>query len=90
MEASAADRRLSAIQGHLIPATDDLCLQIQKNPTAGEFYQGMVFLDRWLVLCIGFCWVSLILSENKVFLLRGGKGLLYWLLISFLRVDVCI
>ncbi|KAI5658823.1 hypothetical protein M9H77_27616 [Catharanthus roseus] len=40
MEASAADRRLSAIQGHLIPATDDLCLQIQKNPTAGEFYQG--------------------------------------------------
>lgn len=37
----AAERRLRAIQGHLVPAADSLNLrQIRKNETAGEFVHG--------------------------------------------------
>uniref|UniRef100_A0A5B7AF08 Long-chain-fatty-acid--CoA ligase n=1 Tax=Davidia involucrata TaxID=16924 RepID=A0A5B7AF08_DAVIN len=40
---STAQRRLEAIQGHLLPATDDLSLQIQRNETAGEFVLGQKY-----------------------------------------------
>lgn len=44
MESSTAERRLGAIQSHLIPATSDkLSVEIHGNPTAGEFYQGESF-----------------------------------------------
>ncbi|MCE3050038.1 Long chain acyl-CoA synthetase 7 peroxisomal [Datura stramonium] len=41
---SSAERRLKAIQSHLVPATDDRSLSlIRSNPTAGEFVQGQGF-----------------------------------------------
>ena len=43
---STAERRLRAIQGHLISAADGLNLrQIHKNETAGEFVHGNLFFD---------------------------------------------
>ncbi|KAK4378964.1 hypothetical protein RND71_000826 [Anisodus tanguticus] len=41
---SSVERRLKAIQSHLVPATDDRSLSlIRSNPTAGEFLQGQGF-----------------------------------------------
>ncbi|CAA2958869.1 long chain acyl- synthetase 6, peroxisomal-like [Olea europaea subsp. europaea] len=37
---SRAERRIKAIQGHLVPATDESLLRISTNPTAGEFFNG--------------------------------------------------
>lgn len=37
---STAHRRLKAIQGHLLPSTEDPSDQIQTNQTAGEFSIG--------------------------------------------------
>ncbi|XP_009767906.1 long chain acyl-CoA synthetase 6, peroxisomal [Nicotiana tabacum] len=41
---SSAERRLKAIQNHLVPVIDDRSLSfIRSNPTAGEFVQGQGF-----------------------------------------------
>lgn len=40
---SAAQRRLKAIQAHLLPDTDDLLFQIQRNETASEFSLGQTY-----------------------------------------------
>lgn len=42
MESSTAERRMNAIQNHLVPSSVDgnLCLQIQRNYTTGEFVKG--------------------------------------------------
>ncbi|KAL2468540.1 Long chain acyl-CoA synthetase 7 [Forsythia ovata] len=37
---SRTERRIRAIQGHLVPATDESLLRISANPTAGEFLNG--------------------------------------------------
>ncbi|CAI9769006.1 unnamed protein product [Fraxinus pennsylvanica] len=37
---SRAERRIKAIQGHLVPATDESLIRISANPTAGEFFKG--------------------------------------------------
>lgn len=37
---SRAERRIKAIQGHLVPATDESLLRISTNTTAGEFFNG--------------------------------------------------
>ncbi|XP_060219148.1 long chain acyl-CoA synthetase 6, peroxisomal-like [Lycium barbarum] len=40
----SSERRLKAIQSHLVPVTDDRSLSlIRSNPTAGEFFQGQGF-----------------------------------------------
>ncbi|PSS10138.1 Long chain acyl-CoA synthetase 6, peroxisomal like [Actinidia chinensis var. chinensis] len=40
---SPAQRRLKAIQGHLVPASDDSRSEIQRNETAGEFSLGQTY-----------------------------------------------
>ncbi|KAL2490534.1 Long chain acyl-CoA synthetase 7 [Abeliophyllum distichum] len=37
---SRTERRIRAIQGHLVPATDESLQRISANPTAGEFLNG--------------------------------------------------